>query len=73
MILVGHSESTDMSDELYHSSLSDICKNQVEIGALADKDNFISVGYVYNPEQLSLSKSQQTAIKDWIHNKNPKD
>ena len=57
LILVGHSQGTDMSDELYHSSLGDICKNQVEIGALADNDNFISVGYVYNPEQLSFSKS----------------
>ena len=64
---MGHPESGELPEtDLFHPSLRDICQNQPEIGKLAQKNNFISVGYVYNPEQLSFGAQQKNAINNWI-------
>ena len=67
LMLVGHSDSEDLPEtELFHPSLKAICGNQLEIGELAKTDCFISVGYLYNPKDLSFGRNQNKVIKNWI-------
>ena len=67
LMLVGHSDSEDLPEtDLFHPSLKAIFKNQNEIEKLASNDCFISVGYLFNPHQLTFHEEQKTVIKKWI-------
>ena len=62
-VLADHNDSCDLT-ELYHKSLERFLEAQTEIGMLASKGRFVSLGP--NPGSNVFNKNQEGAILEWI-------
>ena len=68
MILVGHSDSDDLEDcDMYHKSLEEHIARQPELVELKHKEQFVSVGFVHNPDELCLNTRQKGALLKWYN------
>ena len=63
-MLADHLGSNKLETNLYHDELNAFLESQIEIGNLAKKNCFISLGP--NPGPKVFNEHQERAIKTWI-------
>ena len=72
MVVAGHADSDDLSDdEAYdEKSMTKVMNTQPAVEKLIQQNRFVSVEFTHNPNQVCFNSKQRQRIKAWIDTSN---